>query len=86
MKSVNRGFIIGSIISVIGFIALGWVYLHFDNAYLERYPQAIAGFPGHTAENVTAGSARLGDAQQAGPRYASGLDLPDRHHPGRGAE
>jgi len=30
MKSVNRGFIIGSTISVIGFIALGFVYFRFD--------------------------------------------------------
>src|SRR6185436_1766666 len=55
MKSVNRGFVIGSIISVLGFIALGFAYLNFDNEYLTRYPQAAAGFPGHTAENVTAG-------------------------------
>ena len=30
MQSVNRGFIIGSIISVLGFFVLGSVYLHFD--------------------------------------------------------
>src|SRR5207247_10814304 len=29
MKSVNRGFVIGSLISVAGFILLGLVYLHF---------------------------------------------------------
>jgi K(+)-stimulated pyrophosphate-energized sodium pump len=45
MKSVNRGFVIGSIISIVGFIALGAGYLHFDAAYLEQYPQAKAGFP-----------------------------------------
>jgi K(+)-stimulated pyrophosphate-energized sodium pump len=44
MKSVNRGFIIGSIISVVGFIVLGLFYLHFDSAYLNHYPQAKAGF------------------------------------------
>ncbi|HWB12918.1 MAG TPA: sodium-translocating pyrophosphatase [Pirellulales bacterium] len=55
MRSVNRGFVIGSIISVLGFIVLGWAYLNFDQAYLDRYPQAVAGFPGHTADNVTAG-------------------------------
>ncbi len=55
MKSVNRGFVIGSIISVLGFIVLGWAYLNFDQKYLDEYPQAVAGFPGHTAENVTAG-------------------------------
>src|SRR5579862_8249878 len=44
MSSVNRGFIIGSIISVAGFIVLGLCYLHFDQAYLDHYPQAKAGF------------------------------------------
>ena len=44
MKSVNRGFVIGSAISVIGFLVLGLLYLHFDASYLERYPQAAAGF------------------------------------------
>jgi K(+)-stimulated pyrophosphate-energized sodium pump len=46
MKSVNKGFVIGSTISVIGFILLGLVYLHFDAAYLAAYPQAMPGFPG----------------------------------------
>jgi K(+)-stimulated pyrophosphate-energized sodium pump len=44
MKSVNRGFVIGSIISVVGFIVLGLCYLHFDDSYLKQYPQAINGF------------------------------------------
>jgi K(+)-stimulated pyrophosphate-energized sodium pump len=47
MKSVNKGFVIGSTISVIGFILLGLVYLHFDAAYLAAYPQAMPGFPNH---------------------------------------
>ena len=34
MKSVNRGFVIGSIISVIGFVILGFVYLRFDDTYV----------------------------------------------------
>jgi len=33
MKSVNRGFIIGSTISVIGFIVLGFLYFRFDASY-----------------------------------------------------
>ena len=45
MKSVNRGFVIGSVLSVIGFILLGLFYLHFDANYLAQYPQAQAGFP-----------------------------------------
>jgi K(+)-stimulated pyrophosphate-energized sodium pump len=55
MKSVNKGFLIGSLISVAGFIVLGLGYLRFDEAYLKSQPQARAGFDGGTAENVTAG-------------------------------
>jgi K(+)-stimulated pyrophosphate-energized sodium pump len=33
MKSVNRGFIIGSTISVIGFLVLGFLYFRFDPSY-----------------------------------------------------
>ncbi len=33
MKSVNKGFIIGSTISVIGFLALGFLYFRFDSSY-----------------------------------------------------
>lgn len=45
MRSVNKGFVIGSIISVVGFLALGFVYLRFDDAYLTKYKQAAPGFP-----------------------------------------
>jgi len=45
MGSVNRGFVIGSCISIVGFVLLGFFYLRFDLAYLARYPQAIPGFP-----------------------------------------
>jgi K(+)-stimulated pyrophosphate-energized sodium pump len=55
MKSVNKGFVIGSILSIIGFMVLGLGYLHFSPEYLQTYQQAIPGFPGATAENVTAG-------------------------------
>ena len=64
MKSVNKGFIIGSCLSIIGFIALGLGYLNFNTTvmvngvatpYIQAYPQAAAGFPGATADNVTAG-------------------------------
>ncbi len=49
MQSVNRGFILGSILSVLGFIALGFVYLRFDTDYLQAYTQATPGFPGAAA-------------------------------------
>jgi K(+)-stimulated pyrophosphate-energized sodium pump len=44
MSSVNRGFLIGSVISIIGFIVLGFGYLRFDDQYLKQYPQSIDGF------------------------------------------
>jgi K(+)-stimulated pyrophosphate-energized sodium pump len=44
LKSVHRGFWIGSIISIIGFVALGFGYLYFDAAYLLANPTAKAGF------------------------------------------
>jgi K(+)-stimulated pyrophosphate-energized sodium pump len=34
MKAVNKGFVLGSIISVVGFILLGLVYLHFSASYI----------------------------------------------------
>lgn len=46
LHSVHRGFLIGSVISVVGFVLLGLGYLKFDAAYLLQYPQAAAGFPG----------------------------------------
>ena len=44
LHSVHRGFIIGSIISVAGFVLLGLAYLHFDDGYIKRYPQALGGY------------------------------------------
>jgi K(+)-stimulated pyrophosphate-energized sodium pump len=46
LRSVHRGFLIGSVISVIGFFLLGLFYLRFDQHYLDMYQQARAGFPG----------------------------------------
>ena len=45
MKSVNRGFAIGSTLSIIGFVVLGLFYLRFDASYFTQYPQAAAGYP-----------------------------------------
>ena len=44
LHSVHRGFMIGSVISVVGFILLGLVYLKFDDGYMKTYPQALGGF------------------------------------------
>ena len=45
LKSVHRGFWIGSFISVVGFFILGYYYLHFDALYLQLNQMAVAGFP-----------------------------------------
>ena len=52
LKSVHRGFWIGSMISVVGFFILGWFYLHFDPAYMAANPMAAAGFPGGNPANL----------------------------------
>jgi K(+)-stimulated pyrophosphate-energized sodium pump len=44
LHSVHRGFIMGSVVSVFGFVLLGAGYLHFDDNYVRQYPQAIGGF------------------------------------------
>ncbi len=46
LKSVHRGFWIGSLISIAGFFLIGLGYLHFDAAYFKEYPMAASGFPG----------------------------------------
>jgi K(+)-stimulated pyrophosphate-energized sodium pump len=38
MKQINKGFLIGSTISVIGFIILGWFYLRFHGAMTDGTP------------------------------------------------
>ena len=54
LKSVHRGFWIGSLISVVGFALIGAFYLNFNitfpdgQTYVEKYPQAAAGFVGHS--------------------------------------
>jgi K(+)-stimulated pyrophosphate-energized sodium pump len=41
LHSVHHGFVLGSIISVVGFVLLGLAYLHFDKEYYAQYPQAL---------------------------------------------
>src|SRR6266852_6015315 len=43
LHSVHRGFVLGSIFSVVGFVLLGFGYLHFDRKYFAEYPQALGG-------------------------------------------
>ncbi len=46
LKSVHRGFWIGSLISVVGFLVLGYFYLNFSADYMKQNQSALAGFPG----------------------------------------
>src|SRR5262249_39527357 len=43
LHSVHHGFVLGSIFSVVGFVLLGFGYLHFDKTYYADYPQALGG-------------------------------------------
>ena len=52
LKSVHRGFWIGSAISVAGFFVLGFAYLHFSADYLKQYAMSASGFPGGNPANL----------------------------------
>jgi len=52
LKSVHRGFWIGSLISIAGFFAIGLVYLYFPLSYFQGYPMAAAGFPHGNAADL----------------------------------
>lgn len=52
LKSVHRGFWIGSMISIVGFFLLGFGYLHFDASYFASNPMALAGFPNGDPANL----------------------------------
>ena len=52
LRSVHRGFWIGSMISVVGFIVLGYYYLRFDAAYFGMNAMAANGFPGGSPANL----------------------------------
>jgi K(+)-stimulated pyrophosphate-energized sodium pump len=60
LHSVHRGFVIGSIISVVGFVLLGLGYLHFDTSYYASYPQALGSYE-QSAEFKPAFEAFLAD-------------------------
>ncbi|MGE3821668.1 MAG: sodium/proton-translocating pyrophosphatase, partial [Isosphaeraceae bacterium] len=44
LHSVHRGFWIGSVISVVGFVGLGLGYLHFSPSYYADFPQALGSY------------------------------------------
>ncbi len=63
LHSVHHGFVLGSIISVVGFVLLGFGYLHFDRNYYANYPQALGGAKLHPIlENFEKTHAELRDS------------------------
>ena len=67
MKQINKGFLIGSFLSVVGFVILGWFYLHFSGPT----PPDGTGQP-------WGGDARPGSGKHPGrrrPTSAIGLDM-----------
>src|SRR5439155_6068206 len=53
MKQINKGFMIGSLLSVIGFIILGWFYLHFNGTANPNLPGWVTF--GVVSQNTTTG-------------------------------
>jgi K(+)-stimulated pyrophosphate-energized sodium pump len=65
LHSVHHGFVLGSIISVVGFVLLGFGYLHFDKNYYADYPQALGGAKLHPIlENFENANAALRDSNR----------------------
>ncbi|KKU87136.1 MAG: K(+)-insensitive pyrophosphate-energized proton pump, partial [Candidatus Gottesmanbacteria bacterium GW2011_GWA2_47_9] len=52
LRSVHRGFWIGSLISLVGILGLSLIYMRFDSNYLSRNPMALAGFPGWVKDGM----------------------------------
>ncbi|MEO6808898.1 MAG: sodium/proton-translocating pyrophosphatase, partial [Isosphaeraceae bacterium] len=73
LHTVHRGFIIGSIISVFGFVALGLGYLHFDDNYIREYPQATSGYALNEAFSRARSAWEHDHAQQQ-------VDAPDQYN------
>ena len=95
MKSVNRGFVIGSCLSILGFILLGLGYLNFQTTVMHQrqgntlHRGLSAGrrrLPRRHGRKRHRRVAPLGHFRHRRTRHAGGLDLPDRHHPGRRPE
>ncbi len=83
LKSVHRGFWIGSMISIAGFFVIGWFYLRFPAEYLKDYGMAAGGISPAATPRISRHWFNFG---VAGPRHAAGLDLPDRRVPGHRLE
>ncbi len=82
LKTVHRGFWIGSVISIVGFFAVAFFYLRFDAAYLATNPDGRGRVPGRRS----GGAARVAEPRRGGPRPAPGAHVPHRRVPGRRAQ
>ncbi|GAC1470502.1 MAG: hypothetical protein NVSMB9_15670 [Isosphaeraceae bacterium] len=76
LHSVHRGFVLGSIISVVGFFVLGFGYLKFDDKYIREYPQALGGYdaqlsPEFKAARSSFETQHAADRDNAAVTYAS---------------
>jgi len=60
LHSVHRGFWIGSLISIAGFVALGFAYLHFKPVYFDQYPMARSGYHLNASNEIIGGWYMLG--------------------------
>jgi K(+)-stimulated pyrophosphate-energized sodium pump len=74
LHSVHRGFLIGSIISVAGFMLLGLGYLHFNDGYIRNYPQASYGF--NVTPEFDAARTRAVDSGESLTNFVRGYDGP----------
>ena len=87
LKSVHRGFWIGSMISDCGLLRDRLVLpaTSDDGNYLEQI-YGDGRWPGIPRRKRPPDLLALGQLRRAGPRHAAGLDLPDRHLPGHRPE
>jgi K(+)-stimulated pyrophosphate-energized sodium pump len=44
LHAVHRGFLLGGVVSVVGFFGLGFTYLRFNAAYFVQYATTLGGF------------------------------------------
>jgi K(+)-stimulated pyrophosphate-energized sodium pump len=82
LHSVHHGFILGSIISVVGFVLLGFGYLSFDKNYYADYPQALGGGTLHPLfesqkQNFEQANAALRNSKNESDRAAYKAKLSD---------
>ena len=86
LASVHRGFLIGSIISVVGFFLIGLFYLKFDAAYLVAVHAGSCRVCNSMAAWNIANCRAWMHLRHAGLGFAARMDVSDRRLPRGGAE